>query len=315
MNIKKIDGLHPYEYEHSFDAKALDALQHTPGLDILIRQFNKYAIEKMITVQNTGSNLHITTNNYPKIYGLLETTCEVLNLPALPDLYLSWGYSINGFTIGVENPIIVLNSGAVDLLSDDELLYLIGHEVGHIKSRHTLYHQIGQFFPLIADFIGAATLGISNLLSTPLKLALLQWSRMSELTADRAGLLACQNVETAASVMIKWAGTPIKYHGDIKIDHFIDQAERFKRFDYDNLNKIIKFFSIIDESHPWTVMRTAELISWINSGEYQNVMDRKTKNRVNMIQKANFSMCRSCRAILNGSENFCGKCGAQINQE
>lgn len=310
--LQTIKDLHPYEYEHSFDAKALNALQHTPGLDILIRQFNKLALEKIITIQYTGSNLHVTENNYPKLYALLRSTCAILNLPAIPDLYLSWGYNINGFTIGVDNPIIVLNSGAVDLLSDIELHYLIGHEVGHIKSRHTLYHQVGQFFPPIAEFIGAATLGIGKLLSTPLQLALLQWSRMSELTADRAGLLACQDISIAASVMMKWAGTPIKYHDDIKLDAFIDQAKRFKNLDYENLNKIIKFFSIIDETHPWTVMRTAELINWVESGEFQNILNRKTSYRINIKEKGSSKFCRRCNTSLDGSESFCGTCGVSL---
>lgn len=308
-----IKDLSPFEYEHSFDAKALDALQRTPGLDILIRNFNKYAIEKMITIQYTGSNLHITERNYPKLYRLLRSTCEILNLPALPDLYLTWGYNINGFTVGVDNPIIVLNSGAIDLLSDIELHYLIGHEVGHIKSRHTLYHQVGQFFPLIADFLGTATLGIGKLLSTPLHLALMQWSRMSELTADRAGLLACQDINVAASVMMKWSGMPVKYHEDIKIEHFIEQAKRFKSLDYENLNKIIKFFSIIDQTHPWVVMRAAELINWVSTGEYQDILDRKTKNRINIISNGDVSKCRICRAVIDETGNFCGKCGAPLN--
>lgn len=215
----------------------------------------------------------------------------------------------------MDNPIIVLNSGAVDLLSDHELHYLIGHEVGHIKSRHTLYHQVGQFFPMIADFIGAATLGVGKLFSTPLQLALLQWSRMSELTADRAGLLACQDVNIAASVMIKWSGMPVKYHNDIDIKHFIEQAKRFKELDFENINKIIKFFSIIDDSHPWTVMRTAELINWINSGEYQDILDRKTKNRINIISNGQSHKCRVCRTVVDITENFCGKCGARINED
>jgi Zn-dependent protease with chaperone function len=313
MIPKKVIDLHPFEYEHSFDAKALNALQHTPGLDILIRQFNKLAIEKIITIQYTGSNLHVNKINYPKIYGLLESACDTLNLPAIPDLYLTWSYNINGFTVGVDNPIIVLTSGAIDLLSDWELQYLIGHEVGHIKSRHTLYHQVGQFLPLIADIVGNATLGVGKLISTPLQLALLQWSRMSEFTADRAGLLACQDLNTAASVMIKWAGMPVKYHGDIALDSFKNQAERFKQLDYENLNKIIKFISILDQTHPWTVMRTAELINWVNSGEYSAILNRDTKYRLNAYEKDGKRFCRRCKSLLEGSEVFCGSCGNKIN--
>lgn len=52
---KTLTGLHPYEYEHPFDAKALDSLRSTPGLDTIVRQYNKQAVERIITVQYTGS--------------------------------------------------------------------------------------------------------------------------------------------------------------------------------------------------------------------------------------------------------------------
>jgi len=186
--LKKLNGLHPFEYEHPFDAKALDALHGTPDLDTLVRQYNKYAVERAITIQYTGSNLRMTKDNYPKIHSLLDRVCDIINLPARPEFYLEWGYHINGFTVGVDNPIIVLTSGAIDLLSEGELLYLIGHEVGHIKSRHTLYHQMAQFLPLITNILGHATLGISKLISLPMQRALLYWSHMSKFTADHSSL-------------------------------------------------------------------------------------------------------------------------------
>ena len=49
---------------------------------------------------------------------------------------------------------------------------------------------------------------------------------------------------------------------------FIQQATEFKQLDYDAMSKVIKFISIADDSHPWTVMRAAELLNWINSGDY-----------------------------------------------
>ena len=52
-------------------------------------------------------------------------------------------------------------------------------------------------------------------------------------------------------------------------DIFIQQAREFKQLDYEGLNKLIKLISIADSSHPWTVMRAAELLNWINNGDYE----------------------------------------------
>ncbi|WP_315742051.1 M48 family metallopeptidase [Bradyrhizobium sp. SZCCHNR1075] len=312
--IRHLPGLHPYEYEHPFDAKALDALQSTVGLDAVVREFNEHGLERYITVQYTGSNLRISPDSYPKIHALLDQVCDVINLPSRPDLYLEWGYHINGFTVGVDHPIIVLTSGAIDLLSDEELLYLIGHEVGHIKSRHTLYHQMADVLPILADILAPVTLGIAKLVSSPLRIALLHWSRMSEFTADRAGLLACQNQEAAVKVMMKWAGMPTRYYDDMKLESFIKQARSFEALDYDKLSAAIKFIAVLGSTHPWTIMRSAELLRWIESGEYEKVINRESSYRLNIRDEDGVQVCRTCGYHLQGTEQFCNCCGQQLRQ-
>ena len=41
----------------------------------------------------------------------------------------------------------------------------------------------------------------------------------------------------------------------------------------EGLNKVIKLISIADASHPWTVMRAAELLNWINDGAYSEIIN------------------------------------------
>lgn len=307
--------LHPLEYEHPFDAKALDTLENTPGLGLLIRQYNKHMVERQLNVLYTGSNIRVTSKNYPEIYKLFDRACDIVNLPARPDFYLEWDYAVNGFTTGVDHPIVVLTSGAIDLLTEDELMFLIGHEFGHIKSRHTLYHAIGETFPVLADVVGQATFGASKLISTPVRLALLRWSRMSEFTADRAGMLCCQNLEVAAGVMMKLAGMPVNYYPGMKLDSFLDQAREFEELDYDKLNKLTKYFLVMSSTHPWTVMRAAELLKWIEGGEYQQVLERKTRSRVTIKLENGYSCCRKCNYRLAGEPKFCPSCGADLRTE
>ncbi|MGB9977622.1 MAG: M48 family metalloprotease [Thermovenabulum sp.] len=69
---------------------------------------------------------------------------------------------------------------------------------------------MAQVFPILGEIVGSITLGAGKLLSTGLQIALLNWVRMSEFTADRAGLLTCQDPEVAASALMKLAGVPQK---------------------------------------------------------------------------------------------------------
>jgi len=262
-NKKVLTGLDHASYEHPFDKKALAALEATPGLTLVGKFITKHMVERVYTVQYTGSNLKVTNENYPKIYEYLQYACQILDIKNIPDLYISWGYSINAMTVGSENPIIILNSGLIDLCDDDEIMFVIGHECGHIKSNHMLYHMMAQVLNLIIDSIP-----FGNIAAAPIQYALYYWDRMSEFTADRAGLLCCQNKDAAIRAFMKMAGMPIKQFDNMNYETFIQQAKEFKQLDYDSLNKIIKFISIADESHPWTVMRAAELLNWIGSGEF-----------------------------------------------
>ena len=259
-------------YEHPFDREALNTLEGTPGLETLVKAFYKHGIEKLMRIQYTGSYLKITPRNYPEIYRILEDVCQTLALDQLPELYIQWDYGVNAFTSGVEKTLIVINSGVVDLMSPEEISFILGHEVGHIKSQHVLYHQMAAIFPLIGDLIGSATLGLGSLVSKGVELALLNWERMSEFTADRAGLLACQDMNVANQTMVKLAGVPRKYFDRINLEEFTTQAREFESFDYNTVDKMVKVFSIMWQNHPWTVMRGAELLKWIESGAYGKIL-------------------------------------------
>lgn len=266
-NKKILTGLDHSMYEHPFDKEALQKLESIPMLTTVFKWITTNTIERIYTIQYTGSNLKITKSSYPKLYQYLLDACKILDLKKVPDMYINWGYDINACTIGSENPIIILDSGLIDLCNEDEIMFVIGHEAGHICSNHMLYHMMAQ---VINYFIDATPGGA--LIAGGLQYALYYWYRMSEFTADRTGLLCCQNPDAMVSAFIKMAGLPHNEYGQINTDAFIEQARDFKTLDYEGINKIVKILSIADESHPWTVMRSAELLKWIDEGGYEKII-------------------------------------------
>lgn len=270
MTRQILTGLRHSQYEHPFDKMALEKLETIPLLTKFFNWITTNTVEKIYTVQYTGSNLKVTPSSYPKIYQYLEDACKILDLPRVPDLYIEWGYSINACTVGAEHPVVILNSGLIDLCDEEEIMFIIGHEVGHIKSNHMLYHMMVQ----VVDYF-IQTIPGGALVASGLQYALYYWYRMSEFTADRAGLLCCQDQEAMARAFIKMAGLPVSEFPNIRTETFLQQARDFKMLDYDALNKAVKLIAIADESHPWTVMRSAELLKWIDSGEYGRFLNRQ----------------------------------------
>lgn len=315
---ENLRGLTSREYEHELDKAALRTLEGTPGLEPLVRKFNQWGVERYMRIKYTGSNLRITEQSLPALHRMLVEVCDTLSLGFVPEFYMQQDPTINACAIGVERPMIVLNSGCLAHLSADELTFIIGHEAGHIKSQHMLYHQMGSLLPMLGQIIGSMTLGIGNLVSTGLQIALYNWIRKSELTADRAGLLACQDVNASIRAQMRLAGYPPIALSSADVLSFIQQAEEFEGFDEDNLDRIVKVLSVMEASHPWTVMRGAELHRWVENGNYQRTVQSRSyvqpaiaaaAQGQGQSQASASGYCPSCGRALAAEQNFCPGCG------
>lgn len=266
--MEKLIGLESTDYEHPDDKKALDRLKNNVAFRKIMTEVIRQGVERIYRIQYTGSCLKVDQDDYPSIYKVLGDATTTLGLDTqknlIPELYLQYDYTINAFTTGETKPILVLNSGTLDLLERDEQTYIIGHELGHILSHHVLYHMI---VTSLASFID-----LGSLINTAIQLPLFYWYRMSELTADRAGLLACQDLRACIRAMIKMAGLPESQYNRINVQAFIDQAHDFNTKNTGFLDESFKFVAIANSMHPWLVMRAAELLKWVESGDYDRVL-------------------------------------------
>ena len=295
MNKKNtLFGLDAKSYEHDFDKAALKTMRALPGFDTVVNFFLNWTYIKWHVIELQGSNFLVTRESCPELYELVHDVADTLDVRPLPRFYTQWGYNINGYTTGYkEDTLLVLNSGTVDLLEEDELRFVAGHEMGHVKSGHVIYHTMGELFN---NAIGQIPLVSS--LTTPIYYALMYWIRMSEFTADRAGLLACQNIDAAVSAIIKMSGLPIKYFEKMDKASFIKQANEFKNSFSGFTDKAIKTITISSSSHPWTVLRAAELISWYDSDNYRQLVETKTSIE-----------CSVCRQQIPADAKKCPFCG------
>lgn len=216
----------------------------------------------------TGNGFEISEESGSEIYAQYEEACEILKMENPPILSSFWNYIISSDSLGGKTGRVLLTTGAVDVLSKDELYFLLGHELGHILCGHKPYQTLLEmlYHPIIYDI---DHFNIASLIKFPL----LQWYRDSHYTADRMGLLCCQDIQVAISAMIKMAGCPKKYHNAINVDAFIKQAEAFNRDNSGRLARMMREFSIRACSMPWLVVRAKELLDWYNSGEYQQIVN------------------------------------------
>ena len=99
---------------------------------------------------------------------------------------------------------------------------------------------------------------------------------MAKFTADRAALLACQDLDVAITTLVKLAGLPGQYISPAVIDGFKAQALEFEAQSITRLDKLTKTLSFLEYRYPWAVMRASELLRWVEAGGYDAIMGTST---------------------------------------
>jgi Zn-dependent protease with chaperone function len=203
----------------------------------------------------------------PKLNDLYSEVLETLDAPERWDLYVSQTPLANAMAVGFERPFIVFNSGMLEILDEGERRAVIAHEVGHIMSGHPTYTTLA----IILLSIGLANLPVlAGLALLPFELALLEWYRKSEFSADRAALLGTQNIRETQGVHLKLAGGPV-LDDAIDLDTFLAQAAEYETM-VGPWDKVWQFINTVFRTHPFATVRAGELQRWIQGGAYDRIL-------------------------------------------
>lgn len=219
-----------------------------------------------------------------------------------PDLFLTSNPVPNAMTIGVERPFIVLHSSLVDLLDEEELMAVIGHELGHVKAGHVLYITIAY---LLAHF-ASRIFGLGGIAQIGVSVALIDWRRKAELTADRAELMVVQDIEPCLRLHMKLAGGSRSVYEQIDHKEFLRQADTYEELDYSTLNKVYKFLQELWLTHPVPVFRAKELMNWSGSKQYKEILAGRYPTEEPGLGLRD---CPHCNAKISPSFFFCPDCG------
>ncbi|MBC9732664.1 M48 family metallopeptidase [Nocardioides marmotae] len=265
-------------WEHPADRGALVALRKLKGFDAVLKAVSGLFNERAVRLVYLGSAVRADERQFATLHRLLGEVAETLDapdLPQLPELYVVADPVPGAQTLGINEPFIVLTSGLVDLLDTEELRFVIGHELGHAISGHAVYQTLLQRLIQLAGvtaFIPIGGLGVRAIVA-----ALHEWSRKSELSADRAGLLATQDPATASRVHMKLAsGGRVE---DLDTTAFHAQGREYLEAG-DLRDSVLKLLLIENQTHPFAVVRAAELRRWVDSGAYTRVLagDRPSRS-------------------------------------
>ena len=254
-------------WEHPADRAALNTLRAIPGFDEVVRKVAGFITERGVRQLFLANAVQVSPVQRPKLDALFTDVCTTLDWPVRPELYVTQSPNVNAYAIGFEHPFIVITSGALDLLeSDDERRFLLAHELGHIMSGHMTYRTIA----LILLAVGSMAIFPVGLALLPFQLALLEWHRKSELSTDRAGLLAVQDHLVAQGTFMRLAGGRDAGDGT-SVAAFMVQAAAYET-EGDAWDRIVRIFNTAFREHPFNTVRAGELERWRTSGAYDAIV-------------------------------------------
>ena len=260
-------GISSRAFEHPADRAALTAMRAVPGFDQVIKLASGFLRERQYRLAYLASAVRVDERQFADLHALLGEAVAVLDTER-PELYVVNSPLPNAATLGVDRPFIVLTSGMYELTNDDERRFVLAHEIGHAMSGHALYTSLLMHLLNLAGNFGwvpAGGLGLRAVIA-----ALREWQRKAELSGDRAGLLATQDVDAALRVHMKLAGGA---HLDrIDLDAFLQQAADYERSG-DLRDGLLKLLNTERSSHPFAVVRAAELRRWADSAEYREILE------------------------------------------
>lgn len=192
-----------------------------------------------------GHSFKVEKRLMSHLHDLLYGVKEKLGFNDPVDFYITGNSTVNAWTIAAaregEPHIVNINSALINLMTDDELRFVVGHELGHLMNKDVeMLRLIGFVFPQ----------GSVPPLVLQYKIRL--WEQLSELTADRYGYMAVENLESCLSAFFKMTSGLDITRINMQVDAYLE--ENLKHLEY-----FIKDKGLSRDTHPVNPIRVQSL--------------------------------------------------------
>jgi Zn-dependent protease with chaperone function len=258
----RLTGIASRAFQHPADRAASAALKAIPHLDKVVRKLIELGYERALRQSYLGSSVRLSEEQLGGVWREHAIAYATLDMEEVPDLYLTQVPAPNAMTIGVRRPIVVVQSGLVRLLDAEQRRAVFAHEAAHVLSEHQLYSTA------LLILIGLTRTARLPLPLAPVRTALLEWSRATELSCDRAAALVTRDPLVVCRTLMSLAGGAMV--DELDLDVFMRQG-----LDYNEggggLERLTRLMLDLGVTHPLPVRRAHELMEWVRSGDFDRI--------------------------------------------
>jgi Zn-dependent protease with chaperone function len=234
-------------------------------LDQVVRKLIEFGYERALRQAYLGASVRLGRNQLPDVWTAYQSVLRTLDMPDEYDLYITQFPVANAMAIGSGKPIIVLNSGLVNLSKLDDLRVVLAHECAHILSDHVLYRTALAILLRLTPRVPI----VANLPLMAVRLALLEWSRAGELSCDRAAALVVQDPLIVCRTMMRiTAGAAAD---DLDLNAYLAQAAEYTEKG-SGVERLTRMWQDLGVTHGLPVKRVHELMLWVRGGDFDRIM-------------------------------------------
>jgi len=242
-----MDFLDKYKYHHDDPSEF--------GIDLKEFKKNTNELDNSHLSNLLTNSVRVSKEILPKVGSAIETVFERIKIENNFNFFVTADNNQANASCSLmssaSRPDIVLTSRLIELLSLEELQFVIGHEVAHYVYQHALYPNH------------------NNVEDRNLKLNILNLSRAAEISADRIGFLACASLDASLRANFKLASGLSDKHFNFKPSTYLDQLR--------DLEDLGKSSSELWSTHPSFLIRMQSLIWFSMTKEYHEFFDNKKK--------------------------------------
>lgn len=257
------------ELEKKVREQIYNAIQG-PIVEYLISQIDDSTSDIYWRSTMEGHSFKVEEKLMKHLYQLFYGVKEALGFEDPIDFYITGDATVNAFSVASEKEgepnIVNINSALVELMSDDELKFVVGHEIGHLINRDTHHRRLLSFvFPEGSE--------------TPLILRykLHLDDQLCELVADRYGYRAIPDIKTCVSAFFKLSSGLDVSKLDVEVGALIEENKA--RLDY-----FLKGEGMSMASHPVNPIRI-QALNLFATCKSRKELDEKMDELINILLK------------------------------
>ncbi|MEI6808877.1 MAG: M48 family metallopeptidase [bacterium] len=283
MSSKLKPGLKRQHFAHPLDLSGMQSLlSGIARTKIIEQQLAKLQkdVEDEFYLINLADNTKLSDKQGASLHRMASDVADRFSV-RVPTVFLDRTSEVRSCALAGERPYLSFTSGLVDSFPETAMRAVIGHELGHIMCEHTFYRLMAENYQVFSQLAGCIPL-LGPVVSFGIVFKLFDWYKKSELSADRAALLATGDITAVQDYILRIAGGSVKLGPELSLTEFGNQADEFQDLVRERrqqgVSRRLRFLlsSLMLQralgSHPWPSIRFKAITMWAGTRQYAELL-------------------------------------------